>query len=148
MFKLFYCSISDRRPKRMFNVREVLDLLDISDIISDEERQTDSEDDYYPVQKLNNQRTKTLTDESSDESTDHGTPEPSTFESKKTHNRSEYRWKKICLNLLIQHFVGGKLKLVRLNRLYHTSWSTSAMPYFRNLHLKQINTACYQVAYR
>ena len=42
------------------------------------------------MQKLNDQRTKTLTDESSDESTDYGTPEPSTIESKKTHNMSEY----------------------------------------------------------
>ena len=46
VFKIFYCSISDRRPKRMFNVREVLDLLDNSDIedfiISDGERQAAS----------------------------------------------------------------------------------------------------------
>ena len=98
----------------MFNVREVLDLLDNSDIedfiISDEERQTDSEDDYNPVQKLNNQRTKTLTDESSDESTDHGTPEPSTFESKKTHNRSEYRWKKIMFEPADSTFCGRKIE--------------------------------------
>ena len=114
MLKIFYCSILDRRPKRMFNVREVLDLLDNSDIedfiISDEERQADSEDDYNPVQKQNNQRTKTLTDESSDESTDHGTPEPSTFESKKTHNRSEYRWKKIMFEPADSTFCGRKIK--------------------------------------
>ena len=62
------------------------------------------------MQKLNNQRTKTLTDESSDESTDHGTPEPSTFESKKTHNRSEYRWKKIMFESADSTFCGRKIE--------------------------------------
>ena len=114
MFTIFYCSISDRRPKRMFNVREVLDLLDNSDIedfiISDEERQADSEDDYNPVHKLNNQRTKTFTDESSDESTDVGIPEPSTFESKNTHNRSEYRWKQIMFEPADSTFCGMQIE--------------------------------------
>ena len=46
--------ISDRIPKRMFNVREVLDLLVNSDIevfiISDAKRQANSNDDYNPIQ--------------------------------------------------------------------------------------------------
>ena len=55
----------------MFNVREVLDLLENSDIenliLYDEEHQADRDDYYNPVQKEHNQRTKTFTYESSDE---------------------------------------------------------------------------------
>ena len=51
------------------------------------------------------------------------TPEPSTVESKKTHNRSEYRWKKIMFEPAHSKFVGCKLKLVRQKRSCHTSWS-------------------------
>ena len=131
----------------MFYVREVLVLLDNSNIddfiISDEERQGDSDDDYNPVQKLNNQITRTLTDESSDESTDGGTPEPSTFESKKTHNRSEYRWRKIMFQPAYSIFCGIQIEASEIK-----SPLSYFSEHFRNLHLKRIDTACYQVAYR
>ena len=48
--KIQKCLISDRRPKHMFNVLDLVDNSDIEDfIVSDEERQADSNDDYNPV---------------------------------------------------------------------------------------------------
>ena len=55
------------------------------------------------------------------------TPEPSTVESMKTHNRSEYRWKKIMFKPAHSKFVRCKLKLVRLNHPCHTSYFSVAI---------------------